>query len=105
MSKALNTPPCIADSSQFLSAFFDGLCGAVIGVIAVIALQILHSSLDVTNGKPAADMQNNTSIDAESASAAVLYVLALATLYKFTNKYTSLLLVVIGAIAGQFLFV
>jgi hypothetical protein len=44
-------------------------------------------------------------ISAVSASAAVLYVVTLAALYKFTNKYTPLLLVVIGAIAGQFLFV
>ena len=37
--------------------------------------------------------------------AAVLYVLALVVLYKFTNKYTGLLLVIIGAVTGQFLFV
>ena len=43
-------------------------------------------------------------INAESASAVVLYVVALAVLCKFTNKYTPLRLVV-GAIAGQFLFV
>jgi hypothetical protein len=40
-----------------------------------------------------------------SALAAVLYVIALAALYKFTNKYTPIILVVVGAIAGQFLFV
>jgi hypothetical protein len=41
----------------------------------------------------------------QSASAAVLYILALAALYKFTSKYTALLLLASGAIAGQFLFV
>lgn len=92
-----------AKSSQFLSAFFDGLCGAVIGVIAIIALQTLHSSLEVGSDMPAALPKNV--VNAESASAAVLYVVALAVLYKFTNKYTPLLLVAVGAIAGQFLFV
>lgn len=89
---------------QFLSAFFDGLCGAVIGVISIIALKTLHSSLEVTASMTAAALPKNI-INAESASAAVLYVVALAALYKFTNKYTPLLLVAVGAIAGQFLFV
>jgi hypothetical protein len=40
-----------------------------------------------------------------SGIAAVLYMLALAALYKFTNKWTPLLLLAVGAIAGQFLFV
>lgn len=44
-------------------------------------------------------------INAESASASVLYVVALAVLYKFTNKYTPLLLVAVSAIAGQYLFI
>jgi hypothetical protein len=43
-------------------------------------------------------------ITAQVGTAAVLYILALAVLYKFTNKYTSLLLVIVGAVAGQFLF-
>lgn len=37
--------------------------------------------------------------------AAVLYVLALAVLYRSANKYTPLFLVVAGGVAGQFLFV
>jgi hypothetical protein len=40
-----------------------------------------------------------------SASSAVLYILALAALYKFTSNYMALLLLASGAIAGQFLFV
>jgi len=32
-------------------------------------------------------------------------MLALAILYKFNSKYTALLLVITGAVAGQFLFV
>jgi hypothetical protein len=73
-------------------------------VIAIIALQTLHSSLEVSGSMTAAALPDNV-INAGSASAAVLYVVALAALYKFTNKYTPLLLVAVGAIAGQFLFV
>jgi hypothetical protein len=42
---------------------------------------------------------------AQSGSAAVLYLIAWVVLYKFTNKYTILVLVVFGAVSGQFIFV
>ncbi|KUL89796.1 hypothetical protein ZTR_00460 [Talaromyces verruculosus] len=87
-----------------LSDFFDGLCGAVIGVIAIIAVQILKSSVGGSYDLTTADSATLLKIS-EGASAAVLYMVALAALYKFTNKYTPLLLVVAGAIMGQFLFV
>jgi hypothetical protein len=41
---------------------------------------------------------------AESGIAAVLFTVALAILYKFTNKWATIVLVVSGAVAGQFLF-
>jgi len=44
-------------------------------------------------------------IASHDAVAAVLYLLALSALYKFTHKYTSIVLVLCGALAGQFLFV
>lgn len=66
---------------------------------------MLQSSLRVTNSNSTADVQSVPLIASQSASAAVLYVIALAALYKFANKYTPLVLVVIGAIAGQFLFI
>ena len=91
---------------QFLASFFDGLCGSVIGVIAVIAVQILKASiegtLDRVKDKPIGDVVNTV---AQVGPASVLYLLALAVLYKFTNKYTALMLVIVGAVAGQFLFV
>ena len=91
---------------QFLASFFDGLCGSVIGVIAVIAVQILKASiegpLDRIKDKPIGDVVTTV---AQVGPAAVLYLLALAALYKFTNKYTALMLVIVGAVAGQFLFV
>ncbi|KAL8857852.1 MAG: hypothetical protein Q9178_005608 [Gyalolechia marmorata] len=92
--------------NKLLSSFFDGLCAAVIGVIAVIAAQILKSSVE---GSPREEEEGSIDVAlmriSQSASAAVLYMLALAALYKFTNKYTPLLMLVCGAIAGQFLFV
>ncbi|KAK0741592.1 chromate transporter [Apiosordaria backusii] len=91
--------------NKFLASFFDGLCGAVIGVIAVIAMQILKASvegaLDRVKEKPLGEAITAT---AQVGPAAVLYMLALVVLYKFTNKYTALLLVIMGAVAGQFLF-
>ncbi|OAQ62572.1 chromate transport protein [Purpureocillium lilacinum] len=92
--------------NKFLASFFDGLCGSVIGVIAIIAAQILKASiegsLDKVKAKPVDEVMSKT---AQVGPAAVLYMLALAVLYKFTNKYTALLLVIMGAVAGQFLFV
>ncbi|KAH8674413.1 chromate transporter [Tricladium varicosporioides] len=83
--------------NKVLSTFFDGLCGAVIGVIASIAVQIFGASV---HGEPKTLEQA-----ANSGLAAVLYMLALAVLYKFTNKWIPLVLLACGAIAGQFLFV
>ena len=89
-----------------LSAFFDGLCGSVIGVIAVIASQILKSSIE---GNLRPEDQNNTTRlvhqALQSGPAAAICLLALAAIYKFAHKYTPLVLVVVGAIAGQFIFI
>jgi chromate transport protein ChrA len=92
--------------NKVLASFFDGLCGSVIGVIAIIAAQILKASVegstDKFKEKPPAEA---ISMAVQTGPAAVLYVLGLAVLYKFTNKYTALLLLVFAAVAGQFLFV
>jgi hypothetical protein len=58
--------------------------------------------LDRVRAKPIGEAITAT---AQVGPAAILYVLALVVLYKFTNKYTALLLVIVGAVAGQFLFV
>lgn len=91
--------------NKFLSSFFDGLCGAVIGVIAVITFQILKSSIQGTErdflAKP---VELAIAKAAQSGIAAVLFTLALAVLYKFTNKWVTIVLVASGAVAGQFLF-
>jgi hypothetical protein len=41
---------------------------------------------------------------AQSGIAAVLFTIALAILYKFSNKWATIVLIVSGAVAGQFLF-
>ncbi|KAL8919109.1 MAG: hypothetical protein Q9172_005139 [Xanthocarpia lactea] len=68
--------------------------------------KILKSSVE---GSPREEEEGSIDVAlmriSQSASAAVLYMLALAALYKFTNKYTPLLMLICGAIAGQFLFV
>lgn len=69
-------------------------------------MQILKASiegpLDRVKDKPLGEAIGAI---AQVGPAAVLYLLALAALYKFTNKYTALLLVIMGAVTGQFLFV
>ncbi|KAK4122329.1 chromate transporter [Parathielavia appendiculata] len=91
--------------NQFLASFFDGLCGSVIGVIAMIAAQILKASVEGNLDKAKEKtLGEAVAATAQVGPAAVLYVLALAVLYKFTNKYTALFLVIAGGVAGQFLF-
>ncbi|KAM7191501.1 Chromate transporter domain containing protein [Rhypophila sp. PSN 637] len=89
--------------NKFLASFFDGLCASVVGVIATIAVQILKASvegnLNIVKGEGATLAQAVTAT-AQVGPAAVLYMLALAVLYKFTNKYTALFLVIAGAVSG-----
>ena len=91
---------------QILASFFDGLCGAVIGVIAVIAFQIAKPAVQGTERERATpSLDRRIAYAAQSGIAAVLYLVALAVLYRFTNKWVPPALVIVGAIAGQFLFV
>jgi hypothetical protein len=90
---------------QFLSAFFDGICGSIVGVIAIIAIQILGETVGAKGRLRPTTVDGVLVIASHDADAAVLYLLALAVLYKFTHKYTMILLVLCGALAGQFLFV
>ncbi|KIM46919.1 hypothetical protein M413DRAFT_63820 [Hebeloma cylindrosporum] len=91
--------------NKFLGAFFDGLCGSIIGVIAIIAVQILGESVGSTGRVTPTTVDGALVVASHDAIAAVLYLLALSALYKFTHKYTSIVLVLCGALAGQFLFV
>ena len=92
-----------------MGSFLDGLVGSVIGVIGVVAMQILQGSIVDTRTLAISDplkLEGPILSASRSAIAAVLYCVALAMLYRFaSNKYTVILLVVAGAIAGQFLFI
>lgn len=89
--------------------FLDGLVGSVIGVIGVVAMQILQGSIVDTRTLATSDPlkpEGPVLSAARSAIAAVLYCVALSVLYKFaSNKYTVILLIVAAAIAGQYLFI
>ncbi len=82
------------------------MCGSVIGVIAIIAVQLLKSGVagSVKIGEDD-DLKVVSARLSQGPTAAVLYLLALAALYKFTNKYVTPLMLASGALAGQFLFV
>ena len=87
-----------------LAAFFDGVCGAVVGVVAVVATDLLKASVDSPGFVANPSVEDRLKNISENSIAAVLYMLTLSALYKFTNKYTAIILVVVGAIAGQYLF-
>jgi hypothetical protein len=75
------------------------------GVIGVIAVQLFQSSIQWSASSDDTDIAIFIEQISQNGAAAVLYMLALAALYKFSNKYTPMILVAAGAIAGQFLFV
>jgi hypothetical protein len=94
-----------APSSKFLAAFFDGVCGSVVGVIAIVAIDILGASVGFTGHTAPTTFQEAMLVAAQDAISAVIYIVTLAVLYRFTHKYTAIILVLCGALGGQFLFV
>lgn len=92
--------------NRFLAGFFDGISASVVGIIAITALDLLKFSVTSTaiiNDLP--PDQKSLIAAQHSSIAAILYLLSLATLYTFRKPMTSLILVIFGAIAGQYLFV
>lgn len=81
----------------------------MIGVIAIVAMQILQGSIVDTRTLAISNpLRTKGAILSASRSAisAILYCVALLVLYTFTsNKYTGILLILAAAIAGQFLFI
>jgi hypothetical protein len=86
-----------------LAAFFNGVCGAVVGVIAIVAVNILKASVGLPGSTSA--HQDDVIVAAQDSIAAILFIVSLAIIYKFTHKYTVIFLVLCGALAGQFLFI
>jgi hypothetical protein len=74
-------------------------------VIAVISFQILKSSIQgPEQGFLTKPVELAIEVAAQSGIAAVIFAVALAVLYKFTNKWATIVLIISGAVAGQFLF-
>lgn len=92
--------------NKFLAAFFDGVTGSVVGIIATTALDLLKFS--ITNTSILKDLPSDKQslvASQHSSLAAILYILSLAILYSYRKSMISFLLVIFGAIAGQFLFI
>jgi uncharacterized membrane protein YqgA involved in biofilm formation len=87
-----------------LGAFFDGICGAVVGVVAIVAADLLEASVNFPGFNDRPSMEERLDNISKNALAAVVYMVTLAALYKFTNKYTAIILVIVGALVGQYLF-
>jgi hypothetical protein len=74
-------------------------------VIAIVAVDILRASVGNKGRTPPSTVEGGLTIAANDAVAAVLYAVTLAALYNFTHKYAIIVMVLCGALAGQFLFV
>jgi len=74
-------------------------------VIAIVAFDILKSSVGFLGHTTPTTVTGVDAVAAGDAICAVIYMVTLGVLYKFTHKYTAILLLLVGALAGQFLFV
>lgn len=81
-------------SLHFLATFFDDICGTVVGVIAIITIDILKASVGSLGHTKLVTPENYLTITTQDAVSAVLYIVALAVLYKFMHKYTVIFLFV-----------
>lgn len=70
-----------------------------------MAIDILRAGVGFEGHKKPTTLEGTLTIAAQDAICAVLYIVALGVLYRFTHKYTPIVLVLCGALAGQFLFV
>jgi chromate transport protein ChrA len=92
--------------NKFLAGFFDGISASVVGIIAMTAFDLLKFSVVNTSIIDDVPPEKKNLLAAQHSSiAAILYLLSLAALYGFRKPTTSLILVIFGAIAGQYLFV
>ncbi|KAF2477485.1 chromate transporter [Lindgomyces ingoldianus] len=92
--------------NKFLAPFFTGLCASVIGVIAVIAFQILKPAIEGSmESFSIVPTEHAIQKASESGIAAVLYAVSLGVLYKFSGKWVVVVMVVVAAVSGQFLFI
>ncbi|KAF9149021.1 hypothetical protein BG015_009209 [Linnemannia schmuckeri] len=92
--------------NETMASFFDGITGSVVGIIAITALEILKASV-VHLPKPGVvlDGEEWLLLAAQNTLSAVIFVMAFMILNSVRHQYLSVLLIIIAAIAGQFLFV
>ncbi|KAK3806496.1 MAG: chromate transporter-domain-containing protein [Linnemannia gamsii] len=92
--------------NETMAFFFDGITGSVVGIIAITALDILKASI-IHLPKPGVSLDSSALITlaARNTISAIIFVLSFSALNSVKNQYLSILLVVVAAIAGQFLFV
>ena len=76
----------------------------MVGVVAIIAADLLEASVNFPGFATNPSIEERLSNISDNSLAAVLYILTHSALYKFTNRYTAIILVVVGALAGQYLF-
>ncbi|KAJ3122444.1 hypothetical protein HK098_002817 [Nowakowskiella sp. JEL0407] len=84
--------------------FLEGITGSVIGFILITAFTLLKGSLESAAVPIKRDDGTSTPGTSDVAIAAVLYVVGIYVLYNFKHKLTSVVLVLVAAIAGQFLY-
>ncbi|KAJ3330888.1 hypothetical protein HDU76_004606 [Blyttiomyces sp. JEL0837] len=83
-------------------AFFDGVTGSVVGIIAVTAFDLMRSSLTTNLSDPR--YSNPVTQVNHNAVCAVVFICTLLILYQFKTKSTTISIVFGAAIAGQFLY-
>lgn len=73
-------------------------------MVAIVAADLLEASVNFPGFITNPSVEERLKTISNNSVAAVLYMLTLSALYKFTSKYTAIVLVVVGALAGQYLF-
>ncbi|KAJ3055004.1 hypothetical protein HK097_000083 [Rhizophlyctis rosea] len=84
-------------------AFFEGVTGSVVGLIAVTAFDLVRASLSASLKDPRFASNALTQVN-HNAISAVVFICTLLILYHFKKRSTTIILVVGAAIAGQFLY-
>ncbi|CAJ0640823.1 12242_t:CDS:2, partial [Entrophospora sp. SA101] len=81
--------------NQFMAAFFDGITGSVVGIIAVTAFDLLKASITTSASLVLypAGVERDLIAAKQSSLAAVLYILTLGFMnFPFTNRIISYIL-------------
>ncbi|KAG0355518.1 hypothetical protein BGZ54_001125 [Gamsiella multidivaricata] len=92
--------------NETMATFFDGITASVVGIIAITALDVLKASV-IHLPKPGVvlDSAELITLAAHNTISAIIFILAFFVLNSVRHQYLSILLIVVAAIAGQFLFI